>query len=354
MVFHSKYYFLDKPAIITNFSCISYNWVSLKCNWTKPENPIRTTYKLFFKLPGYAGDRTIISCPNDADSRENNCCWDLSTIPMYRQPYEYYYFTLIGDNELGNSTTIIRFHHYANVIPASPINITVVDTTQSSALLKWSVGAMTTFPRELNHKIEYKSQWDSNPEHWHSVNVSDFCSSPSTSNQTYSYSDCRERDTGFYYFNVTDLRYPFTHYDFRIYVRSSVARGEDKWSPPGCITLKTNPSIPRRPPRTDVGSFECVTSPVDKSKRDVFIYWQNIEDNEKCGDSFEYRAYFTSTTTDNKTIIHRSNETYSNYAKFEGLSTDIAYNFTVFSSNKEGSSIEYSTIFVPIESEKID
>lgn len=63
--------------------------------------------------------------------------------------------------------TITIFFTFYLVIPASPINITVVDTTQSSALLKWSVGAMTTFPRELNHKIEYKSQWDSNPEHWH-------------------------------------------------------------------------------------------------------------------------------------------------------------------------------------------
>jgi len=53
------------------------------------------------------------------------------------------------------------------VIPASPINITVVDKTQSSAMLRWSVGTMTAFPRELIHKIEYKSQWDSNPEHWH-------------------------------------------------------------------------------------------------------------------------------------------------------------------------------------------
>eukprot|EP00102_Acyrthosiphon_pisum_P024183 XP_016661393.1 PREDICTED: phosphatidylinositol phosphatase PTPRQ isoform X2 [Acyrthosiphon pisum] len=343
-----------KPTKITNFSCISNNWVSLTCNWTKPENPIKTSYKVFFRIPGRAGGRTIINCPTDSDSRENTCYWDFSTTPIYRPPYEYYYFTLLGDNVLGNSTTPIRFHHYANVIPASPINITVVDKTQSSAMLRWSVDTMAAFPRGLIHKIEYKSQWDSNPEHWHSVNVSDVCNSSSTSNQTNSYSKCRERDIENYYFNVTDLKYPFTNYDFRIYVRSSVARGEDKWSPPGCITLKTKPSIPRRPPRTDVGSFECVTSPVDKSKRDVFIYWQNIEDNEKCGDSFDYLAYYTCTTTDKKTIIHRSNETYKTYAKFEGLNTDNGYNFTVYSSNKEGLSTEYSTIFVPNEAEKLD
>ncbi|XP_060857654.1 cytokine receptor-like isoform X2 [Metopolophium dirhodum] len=344
-----------KPTTITNFSCISDNWVSLKCNWTKPENPIKTSYKVIFRVPGRVGGRTMINCPTDSDFRENTCYWDLFTMPIYRKLYEYYYFSLLGDNVLGNLNTSFRFHHYANVIPASPINITVVDKTQYSAMLRWSVGKMTAFPRKLIHKIEYKSQWDSNPEHWHLVNVSDVCSSSSTSNQTnYSYSNCLKRDTGYYYFNVTDLKYQYTQYDFRIYVRSSVALGEDKWSPPGCITLKTKPSIPRRPPRTDIGSFECVSSPVDKSKRDVFIYWQNIEDNEKCGDSFEYRAYYTSTTTDNKTTIHRSNETYNNYAKFEGLSTDIGYNFTVYSSNKEGLSAEYSTIFVPNESDKLD
>jgi len=34
-------------------------------------------------------------------------------------------------------------------------------------MFKWSVGTMTNFPRDLIHKIEYKSQWDSNPEQWH-------------------------------------------------------------------------------------------------------------------------------------------------------------------------------------------
>lgn len=59
------------------------------------------------------------------------------------------------------------FFRYYTVIPASPSNITVMDKTQSSAMLRWSVGTMTSFPKELIHKIEYKSQWDSNPEHWH-------------------------------------------------------------------------------------------------------------------------------------------------------------------------------------------
>lgn len=158
------------------------------------------------------------------------------------------------------------------------MNITVLDKTQSSAMLRWSVGVMSLFPRELIHKIEYKSQWDSHPEHWNvsvdkffffflynihiitdsdkivvinghvrfrqSVNVNDVCNASLTSNQTNSANktNCRKQDKDYYYFNVTDLKYPFTHYDFRIYVRSSVARGDDKWSAPGCITLKTKPT----------------------------------------------------------------------------------------------------------------
>lgn len=61
-------------------------------------------------------------------------------------------------------------------------------------------------------------------------------------------------------------------------------------------------TVPKRPPRTDIGSFESVTSPIDKTIRDVFIYWQNIEDNEKCGESFEYLVYYTTLAANNSTM----------------------------------------------------
>ncbi|KAF0749600.1 Uncharacterized protein FWK35_00019871 [Aphis craccivora] len=346
-----------KPEIIRNFTCISENWVNLRCNWSTSENPIRTTYKLLFKLPGRAGGRIFINCPTDSDIRDNNCYWDFNTTPMYRQAYEFYDFRLNGQNALGNVSTFFNFHHYANIIPACPINITVIDKTESSVMFRWSVGTMTNFPRDLIHKIEYKSQWDSNPAQWHSVNISDECNAPILSNKTNSFlydMNCQERDNDFYYFNVTGLKYPFTRYDFRIYVRSSLARGEDKWSLPGCITLKTKSSIPKRPPRTDQGVFDCIMSRTDKTKRDIFIYWQKIDDSEKCGDSFEYRAYYTSNIMPHETTIHYSNEIYESYAKFQGLNTSIGYNFTVYSSNNEGLSTEYSTIYVPSESERLE
>ncbi|XP_015374599.1 PREDICTED: cytokine receptor-like [Diuraphis noxia] len=357
VVCFNRVYVGYKPAIVRHFACISNNWVSLRCNWNTSENPIKTTYTLLFRLPDRAGGRIFINCPTDSDIKENTCYWDFNTTPMYRQLYEFYDFRLNGQNVLGNSSTFFNFHHYAHIIPASPKNITVIDITESSAMLRWSVGTMTNFSRGLIHKIEYKSQWDSNPKRWHTINTSDVqcVSLPSNQTNSFMYSmNCQERDNNYYYINVTNLIYPFAHYDFRIYVRSSVARGEDKWSPPGYINLKTKPSIPSKPPRTDIGSFESLTLRIDKSKRNVIIYWQKIDDSEKCGDSFEYRAYYTSTTEQNKTTIHYSDEIYENYAKFNELSTSISYNFTVYSSNKEGLSIEYSTIYVPSESQRLE
>lgn len=57
-----------------------------------------------------------MTCPTDSDVRNNTCHWDLSTTPLYRQSYEYYYFTITGQNALGISSMPIRFHHYANSI----------------------------------------------------------------------------------------------------------------------------------------------------------------------------------------------------------------------------------------------
>lgn len=54
-----------------------------------------------------------------------------------------------------------------SVIPESPTNITVMDKTQTSAMLQWSVGRITTFSRNLVHRIEYKSQWEDDIDYWH-------------------------------------------------------------------------------------------------------------------------------------------------------------------------------------------
>ncbi|KAG8235065.1 hypothetical protein J437_LFUL015307, partial [Ladona fulva] len=85
-----------KPQEARNFTCTSYNWQSLTCTWDPPHNYIHTTYTLQYRTPGRAGGRIPHGCPNMLDVRENRCFWNSSTTPQYRQPYEHYYFTLVG------------------------------------------------------------------------------------------------------------------------------------------------------------------------------------------------------------------------------------------------------------------
>lgn len=52
------------------------------------------------------------------------------------------------------------------VIPARPTKILVVAQTESSVNFVWSMGTMSFYSYGLIYKIQYKSQWDSNPENW--------------------------------------------------------------------------------------------------------------------------------------------------------------------------------------------
>jgi len=59
--------------------------------------------------------RMHYSCPKILDNDTyGSCFWDIKTNPHYRQPYEYYYFTLTASNKFGNWTKQIEFHHYSH------------------------------------------------------------------------------------------------------------------------------------------------------------------------------------------------------------------------------------------------
>jgi len=48
---------VGKPEEVQNISCISRNWQNLTCTWKKPQSFVKTTYDLYFRLPGRAGGR---------------------------------------------------------------------------------------------------------------------------------------------------------------------------------------------------------------------------------------------------------------------------------------------------------
>lgn len=117
---------------------------------------------------------------------ENTCTWNLSTTPIYRQPFEFYYITINASNELGNVTfPSIKFHHYAHgefsssvdfcaqnkwccilVIPAEPENLKVHNVTAHSLILTWAIPfPLQNFPPGLIHRVEYRHKWLA-ADHW--------------------------------------------------------------------------------------------------------------------------------------------------------------------------------------------
>ncbi|XP_008561021.1 interleukin-6 receptor subunit beta [Microplitis demolitor] len=207
------------PQLPNNFSCVSDNWESLKCTWDPVENCIATNYTLCYII-----NRKIYPCPErNINSSQNFCIWNMTTIPMYRMTIEYYRFIMTVSNRVGNLTKIYNFHHFANVIPAKPEHLSVINKTSNSALLYWSVPfPMEFFPPGLHHKIAYKSQLDPK-DTWKVIEITDHVHQNKK------------------YYNLTDLKYPNSAYDVRVSIKSALVKGNNKWSRFSDITFETTP-----------------------------------------------------------------------------------------------------------------
>ncbi|CAG2054668.1 unnamed protein product [Timema podura] len=264
----NKVFVGTKPQEVKNFTCISQNWQNLTCSWEKPENFVKTKYKLRYRFPGRAGGRMQYGCPSNTDETSNYCFWNDSTDPHYRLPYAYYYYNLTGENQFGNASFSHKFHHYGHVIPAPPTDLSISGTTHNSVLLNWSIPyAMHTFPPGLIQRVVYQAEYDTN-DIWLPANTSNL----KTHGENHS-------------LNITGLKYAYMLYEVRISMKSSVATGEDKWSTPTNITFMTSAIVPGAPPKTDIGSFEVSGGLL----RDVYIYWRYIPNEMKNGDKFEYK-----------------------------------------------------------------
>ncbi|KAJ9579351.1 hypothetical protein L9F63_024541 [Diploptera punctata] len=268
-------------------------------------------------------------CPNITQNETDGMCyWDIKTDPHYRQPYEYYYFTITGKNSLGNWSKQIKFHHYSHVLPDPPTDLTISNMTINSAVLKWKVPfPMQLFPPGMLHKIEYQSQWDS-MDTWMVANTSSLIQSQEN-----------------YTYILNGLKYANSLYDVRIYMRSKLAVGEDKWSQPTKNTFKTMPKIPGATPKVDVGSFEVSGG---LPNRDVYIYWQRIPEYLKNGDKFQYKVISVLENGQPKILI--PDETTNAYIKFRGISFN-SFKFRIASVNEIGQSREVSDVYVPSKPE---
>ncbi|XP_049959964.1 cytokine receptor-like [Schistocerca serialis cubense] len=310
-----------KPQPVDKFSCLSWNWESLNCTWTAPENPLRTRYKIMYALFG-RGTRWVYKCPQETED-SGYCYWDTRTDPMFRPTHQYIAFMFTGSNDLGNVTfPRIKFHVFAHVLPAKPLYLVSEDITTNSALLQWDIAMnMKKFPPGLDRKIQYKSVCD-----------------PSDAWETADTSQLEKMSTNY---TLTGLRYPNALYDVRLYLKSPMATGDHMWSEPASHTFKTLPTVPSFPPKTDSGSFHIIGR---LNRRDIIIYWQRIPRCSENGDDFSYDV--SSVEQNGKLVNIKPNKIGKSYAQFDQLTTD-SYTFRIVSTNKEGPSEESSVVHVP-------
>lgn len=110
----SKLYFLAKPLKVKDFHCIGYNYENLTCEWTKPQNYVRTNYTLQNYFQGRAG-RIPNKCAVEINKDNiGGCFWNITTDPQYRQAQGTHYFILTAQNRFGTEQFNYTFSHFKN------------------------------------------------------------------------------------------------------------------------------------------------------------------------------------------------------------------------------------------------
>ncbi|XP_063237543.1 cytokine receptor [Bacillus rossius redtenbacheri] len=313
------------PQDVINFTCISNNWENLTCSWTVPKNYVPTTYQVYC----YLGVGKLRSrCPNNTDEKFQYCFWNKETSPHYRSVKKEYMFSIDASNDFGNTTFEHSINHWAHVVPAKPKDLSVIQTTSYSALLSWAVThPMDNFLPGLSVKIEYRSQYDPKTV-WQLADTTNFKVSKHA------------------HYNLTGLKYANTVYEARVYMKSAIAVDDAYWSKPATVGIKTKATIPGASPETDIGSFEISSRVLG---REVFVYWQHINNFLKNGNDFKYVITDVRENGIQKQLFPV--EMQNAYAKFKGLSKSSSYSFTIVSANAVGHSLESSKVFIPSEDE---
>lgn len=324
-----------KPLPVDDFKCISYNYENLTCTWTQPENYIKTYYNLTYFFPGRAARRYLpYSCPKiiTEENQKLSCVWTVLSDPQYRQAQRTFYFQLNMSNIFGTNVLNKTFSHFQHVLSGPPENLTYVNKTSESIYLYWSVpNPMQAFPPGLQHRVMYQSEYGE--KNWQFGGIIGL--------------------TNPVYFNLTGLKYAHALYDIRIAMRSNAAEPDDEsmWSKNSSITVRTMSKIPGAPPKTNIGSFEIVSSGGNSlNNTDVYVYWQQIPEDIKNGQDFSYRIGHVQ---GGETRYIKPDEMTNAYAKFNNLSVAESHTFRIWSQNSAGQSERESTVYVPKQAERV-
>lgn len=310
-----------KPQTVTDFSCIGYNYDNLTCSWTAPKNYVKTNYALTYTFKGRAG-RNPNSCEILINNDIMSCFWSVSSNPHYRQVQPTYNFELTMSNKFGNNSINYTLDHFKYVKPNPPENLKVVNLTTNSILLNWTIpSSISHFEPGLQYRILY--QCEPGPKEWKLAYLG--------------YMKNKKEVT----YNLNGLR-PHELCDIRVSLRSNKSDDENMWSGNSSLTTRTISDIPAASPKTILGSYELLQSTNNLNTREVYIYWQQVPEELKNDDTFEY--YVTEMNGSSELNLTEITKSYAHYAD---LLTYKEYTFLIWSRNSIGLSVNHSIVSVP-------
>lgn len=257
-IMETKVFVGSRPRPGRNFTCRSYDFDHMICNFTKPPNPILTTYNVSYynDFPSY-----VYHPQCNYDDRNFVVC-NVSLTDRY---LEIYHFLIESSNALvkANEQPLIQhfdINNFEIMIPSKPgDNIRTDSITVSSIRLAWQMPNWEKYrPKGLQWEVLVQ------PEN--------------SSALTY---DAPYREHNELRLRLNNLPYAYWHYELKIRVR--VNRPYSIWSEQLIFPFRTAARRPQHAPLVQPGSFY-----IDSSETRITVYWKELLPFEYDGYNFTY------------------------------------------------------------------
>ena len=160
----------------------------------------------------------------------------------------------------------------------------------------------------------------------------------------YLFSVCFQNDS--FTVPISGLNYSWTEYQVRVKMVSLKANLSDTrlWSDAAIVSGMTMSQPPGHSPVTCQASFQINRYP---QTRDIFVYWQKIDQRFYNGPNFHYEI--ANITSGGEPVAYSPDEVTESFAKFSRLPYNKSFEFSVVSVNDEGSAPESSLVTVPVQ-----
>ncbi|XP_013108583.2 cytokine receptor [Stomoxys calcitrans] len=314
VIMETKVFVGTPPKPCTNFTCSSYDFDHMICNFTKPSNTILTTYNVsyYIEMPNYIflpqcnyAERTLVVC-------------NISLKDRYQ---EFYHFKIESHNALvkaGDKPLIQKFdiNNFEIMIPSKPgENVRVDSVTVDGIRLAW----------QMPNWEKYRAkglQWEVLVQPENGTIITEM--------------EPPSRDHNEMRLRLTGLPYAYWRYQLRLRVR--VRHPKAQWSEQMLFDFRTAARRPQRPPLMETGGFY-----INSAETSVTIYWEELKPYEYNGENFGY--VIRSVRRDGIPIDLKPSIMDINLATFPWHNF-YQYEFEIASSNHMGESFESSRLTI--------